>query len=195
MRWLQDVLYPQGDVPGDTLGELNRAAEGVAPGADGVLFLPYMAGERSPIWDPDAKGVYYGLDFGKGRGHLVRAAMEGAAFALRHNLEAARDAGNGIGMLHAVGGASRSDLWMQIKADITGCPIRAVRGAEATGMGCAILAGVGVGMYPAFETACAQLVRVGEPFVPREAFRRTYDRQYGRYLQLYRQLKDMMKGE
>lgn len=194
MRWLQGVLYPQGDVRGDSLAELSCAAKGVAPGADGVLFLPYMAGERSPIWDPDAKGVYYGLDFGKGRGHLVRAAMEGAAFALRHNLDAARDAGNGIGVLHAVGGASRSELWMQIKADVTGHPIRAVDSAEATGMGCAILAGVGAGIYPGFEAACARLVRLGAPYMPQEESGRTYERQYERYLQLYRMLKDMMKG-
>ena len=72
---------------------MNEEAKVIPAGSDGVVFLPYMSGERSPIWDPDAKGVYYGLDFSKKKGHLIRAAMEGTAYALKHNLEAAEEAG------------------------------------------------------------------------------------------------------
>ena len=94
MRWLEQELgdweREEGKRRGiHSLDVMNEEAESVSAGSDGVVFLPYMSGERSPIWDPDAKGVYYGRDFGKTKGHLIRAAMEGTAYALRHNLEAA----------------------------------------------------------------------------------------------------------
>ena len=91
-----------------SLDVMNEEAESVSAGSDGVVFLPYMSGERSPIWDPDAKGVYYGLDFGKTKGHLIRAAMEGTAYALRHNLEVAEEAGAKAEVLKAMGGAANS---------------------------------------------------------------------------------------
>ena len=99
---------------------MNEIAGEVAPGCDGLVFLPYMAGERSPIWNPDAKGVFYGLDFSKTKGHMVRACMEGVALSLRHNLEAAKEAGAEVEVLRAMGGSANSILWTQIKADITG---------------------------------------------------------------------------
>ena len=99
---------------------MNEEAKVIPAGSDGVVFLPYMSGERSPIWDPDAKGVYYGLDFSKKKGHLIRAAMEGTAYALKHNLEAAEEAGAKVEVLKAMGGAANSHLWTQIKSDVTG---------------------------------------------------------------------------
>ena len=101
----------------------DAAAEKIAPGADGLVLLPYLAGERSPIWDPQAKGVYYGIDYKKSRAHFVRANLEAAAYALRHNLEAAEKGGVKVTLMRASGGAAKSRLWTQIKADVTGCPI------------------------------------------------------------------------
>ena len=103
-----------------SLDLMNEEAKVIPAGSDGVVFLPYMSGERSPIWDPDAKGVYYGLDFSKKKGHLIRAAMEGTAYALKHNLEAAEEAGAKVEVLKAMGGAANSHLWTQIKSDVTG---------------------------------------------------------------------------
>ena len=85
-----------------SLNQLNEIAEKVNPGSDGLVFLPYMAGERSPIWNPYAKGVFYGLDFSKTKGHMVRACMEGVAFSLRHNLETAGEAGAQARVLRAM---------------------------------------------------------------------------------------------
>ena len=98
MRWLEkefgDWEREEGKRRGvSSLDLMNEEAKVIPAGSDGVVFLPYMSGERSPIWDPDAKGVYYGLDFSKKKGHLIRAAMEGTAYALKHNLEAAEEAG------------------------------------------------------------------------------------------------------
>jgi len=80
----------------------------------------------APIWDPDAKGVYYGLDFSKKKGHLIRAAMEGTAYALKHNLEAAEEAGAKVEVLKAMGGAANSHLWTQIKSDVTSLPLKSL---------------------------------------------------------------------
>ena len=106
-----------------SLVQFNELAEKVPAGSDGLIFLPYMSGERSPIWDPNAKGVYYGLDFSKTKGHLIRAAMEGVAYSLKHNLDIGEKTGAKVEELLAMGGSANSLLWTQIKCDVTGKPI------------------------------------------------------------------------
>lgn len=175
-----------------SLDQLGSLAEGVPAGSDGVIFLPYMAGERSPIWDPDAKGVFYGLDFNKTKGHFVRALMEGVAFSLKHNIDIAAAAGAPVGELRAIGGSANSRLWTQIKADVTGRPIAVPSSDTATTQGAAILAGVGVGLYKSFEEAvsrCVQLTRRQMPDPDRHA---AYQKNYATYLRLYEQLKGLM---
>ncbi len=152
-----------------------------------------MSGERSPIWDPDAKGVYYGMDFGKTKGHFIRAAMEGVAYSLHHNLEIAREAGAEAEVLRAMGGSANSLLWTQIKSDITGKPIVVPSSDTATTLGAAILAGVGVGMYGSFEEAVELTVKEKRRHEPNPEHRETYERNYQIYLELYEQLKGMMK--
>ena len=114
LRWMKQEFGE-----GASFDELTSLAEKIPAGSDGVTFLPYMSGERSPIWDPDAKGVFYGLSFDKTKGHFIRAALEGVAYALEHNLRTAAEAGVEADELIAMGGASNSILWTQIKADVT----------------------------------------------------------------------------
>ena len=118
-----------------------------------------MSGERSPIWNPNAKGVFYGLDFAKTKGHMVRACMEGVALSLKHNLEVAKEAGADVEVLRAMGGSANSLLWTQIKSDITGKPIVVPSSDTATTLGAAILAGVGVGMYQDYDEAIRLTVK------------------------------------
>ena len=158
MRWLEREFADFEREEGKRLGKsslqiFNEIAEVVNPGCDGLIFLPYMAGERSPIWDPDAKGVFFGLDFSKTKGHFVRSAMEGVAYSLKHNLEIAKEAGAEVSVLRAMGGSANSHLWTQIKSDVTGKPIVVPSSDTATTLGAAILAGVGVGMYESFDDA------------------------------------------
>ena len=195
-RWLTQQLYPaDSSTHGvERVEELNQIAAGVPAGADRVIFLPYMAGERSPIWNPYAKGVYYGLDFSKTRAYLVRAVLEGTAYSLRHNLEHAAQCGAVPTELRAVGGASASSLWMQIKADVTGCPIRAVTNADATAIGCMMLAGVGSGVINGFEEACQRFVSLKPLYYPQKENKTTYDQGFEQYKALYQTLKTMMKG-
>lgn len=198
MRWLErefaDFEREEAKRTGkSSLELLNEIAENVKPGSDGAIFLPYMSGERSPIWDPDAKGVFYGLDFSKTKGHFVRAAMEGVAFSLRHNLEVAKEAGAEVSVLRAMGGSANSLLWTQIKSDVTGKPIVVPASDTATTLGAAILAGVGVGMYDSFEEAVALTVKEQRAHEPNGDHKAVYDKNYEIYLELYRNLKDTMK--
>ncbi len=201
MRWLEREFGAYEREYGEKIGKsslelLNEAAAAVSPGSDGLIFLPYMSGERTPIWDPKAKGVYYGIDFGKTKGHFIRAAMEGTAFALRHNLETALEAGADVTVMRSVGGAANSRLWTQIKADITGKPIVVPSSDTAAALGAAILAGVGIGMYADFDEAVEMTVRDQAYYEPDQALYEMYGRNYGIYRELYQQLKGIMgKGD
>ena len=176
-----------------SLQQLNEVGETIAPGCDGVVFLPYMSGERSPIWNPHAKGVFFGLDFAKTKGHMLRDCMEGVALSLRHNLEAAEEAGARVDVLRAMGGSANSLLWTQIKSDITGKPIVVPSSDTATTLGAAILAGVGVGFYESYEEAVALTVKETRRHEPNEKNKEVYDRTYETYRMLYRSLEDLMK--
>ena len=173
---------------------MSSLAETAEPGSGGVTFLPYMAGERSPIWNPDACGVFFGLNFGTTRAQMIRACMEGVAYALRHNLETAEAAGARADTLRAMGGSANSRIWTQIKADVTGHGIDVPGSDTATTLGAAMLAGVGTGVWRNFEEAAGQTVRVNRTVEPDPAAREIYDRGYRTYRQLYEQLKDLMKG-
>jgi ribulokinase len=183
--WTADIGGP------DAFAQLDARAAAVAPGSDGLLMLPYLMGERSPIWDPDARGTITGLTLLHTRAHLYRAALEGVAFALRHNVESARQTGYALDdVLRVVGGGARSELWMQIMADVTGMPVSAARGGEAA-FGDAMLAAMGVGLANEDDLEgwvdTADLHRRREPDPVAMA---RYDELYPHYVGLYHDLKD-----
>lgn len=185
LKWFRQELGS-----GLSFDELTAEAAKVSPGSDGVLFLPYMAGERSPIWNPDAKGVFYGLSFDKTRGHMIRAVLEGVAFSLEHNLRTAAETGICVDSLNAMGGASNSVLWTQIKADVTGKTIRVPSSDTATTLGAAILAGVGCGLYGSYDEAVGRTIRITRVQEPNPQNKAVYDRAMERYLRLYEDLKE-----
>lgn len=170
--------------------ELTAEAEKIPAGSEGVTFLPYMAGERSPIWNPDAKGVFYGLSFDKTRGHMIRAVLEGVAFSLEHNMRTAAETGVEVQVLNAMGGAANSKLWTQIKADVTGKRIQVPASDTATTLGAVLLAGVGCGVYDGYEQAVKRTihtVRIHEPDMEKHE---VYKKSMECYLQLYDDLKE-----
>lgn len=177
---------------GNSFALLDELAAGIAPGSDGMIFLPYLAGERSPIWDPNAKGVYYGIDFNKTKGHFVRSLLEGVGFSLLHNIEEAEKVGAYADVLRAMGGAANSKVWTQIKADITGRRIEVPSSDTATTLGAAILAGVGIGWYQNYEEAVLETVQVTRVHEPDLEKHEQYKKQYQRYRSLYEDLKDSM---
>lgn len=168
---------------------LDHDARGLPEGADGVLFLPYLMGERSPVWDGKASGAFVGLSLYHRREHLYRAVLEGVTFALRHNIEAgARGAGFLDDQLIVVGGAARSDLWMQIIADITGRPVMTIEEEVEAPMGAALLAAYGVGLVTD-EQVRKGWVTLLPRAQPRPHATATYDRMFRSYKALYPALK------
>lgn len=173
--------------------DLTKEAEKIAPGSDGVVFLPYMAGERSPIWDPDAKGVFYGLSFDKTRGHMIRALLEGVAFSLQHNLLTARETGAKVEQLNAMGGSANSILWTQIKADVTGRTINVPASDTATTLGAALLAGRGCGLFKDYKEAVEGTIAITRTQEPDMNNHEIYRHSMDLYLELYEDLKETFR--
>ncbi len=186
LRWFRDELGSAEVSTGrDAFEIMSEQAGEVAPGAGGLLFLPYMMGERSPIWNTDARGVLFGLSLATSRAQIIRALMEGAAFGLRHNVGVAEKAGVHIETLRSVGGGSRSAVWSQIKADLLGRPIAVPAVSLGAPLGDALLAGTGVGLYPDLVSATRLVDQPLTVYQPREAASAHYDRLYPLYRQLY----------
>ena len=190
LKWLRETMCPE-----LSFEEMSDLAEKAPAGSGGAVFLPYMAGERSPVWNPKACGVFFGLNFGVTRGQMIRACMEGVAYALRHNLETAEAAGAKAGILRAMGGSANSRVWTQIKADVTGHGIEVPASDTATTLGAAILAGVGTGVYCSFEEAAERTIRVKKTFTPDPEKRAVYDRGYETYRKLYPALEEIMNSQ
>lgn len=141
-------------------------AANVPPGAEGLLFLPYLTGERTPYPDPDARGAFVGLTVRHGRSHLVRSVIEGVSFGLRGGLELIRDMGVDVRQIRASGGGTRSALWRQILADVLDAELVTLATAEGAAFGAAILAAVGAEWKSSVAEACDAWVRVGEATTP-----------------------------
>ena len=187
LRWLRGVTGLEGRAAYDLM---SAEAARVAPGADGLIFLPYLSGERTPHMDPLARGGFIGLTHYHARGHLARAIMEGVAFAMRDALSISLELGGQVEMVIAVGGGAESDVWRQILADVFGVPLRKSLLSELTGVGAALLAGVGSGVYDSLDSACAQTARYGAPIEPDAERQATYDALYAQYQALYPRLRD-----
>jgi len=176
----------------DVHDRLEAGASRVPEGAEGVLFLPYLMGERSPVWDGRASGAFVGLSLYHKRDHLYRAVLEGVSFALRHNIEAgAKGAAALDAELVVVGGAARSDLWMQIIADVTGRRVSTIDEEVEAAMGAALLAAFGVGLVDD-DAVRRGWVTLAPRAVPRPAATRLYDTLFETYKALYPALKATM---
>ncbi len=180
LRWYRDAFAPN-----VAFDELLAEADPVSAGSDGLLFLPYLTGERTPHPDPLARGAFVGLTVNHGRGHLTRAVLEGVAFGLRDSLELVRAMGLAPSTeIRATGGGVKSDLWRRILADVLGARIVTTSTAEGAAQGAATLAAVGAGWFPSVEDACRANVRIGEPTDP-SPDAESYAVPYALYRELY----------
>ena len=176
---------------GATFDELVAEAGTVNPGADGVTFLPYLTGERTPHADANARGVFFGMHGGIERADMTRAVIEGVSFALRDSLELMKELGVNPEEALAVGGGASSAFWLQVLSDVTNLPLRTVSPPEGAPLGAAMLAAVGVGAFTdAAGVGVAWLTDL-ESVTPNTIFRDTYDDAYGRHRALYVALKKM----
>lgn len=174
----------------DVHAVLERAAAALPPGSDGLVFLPYLMGERSPVWDGRASGAFVGLNLFHTRAHCWRAVLEGVTYALRHNIEACRAEGLREELI-VVGGAAQSDLWVQIIADVTGRPVLTIAENVEAAMGAALLAAFGSSCVDA-ATARKGWTTLVPRAQPRPAAQAVYDRLFGIYAGLYPSLRPAM---
>ncbi|MGA3179850.1 MAG: FGGY-family carbohydrate kinase [Verrucomicrobiota bacterium] len=196
LRWFRDQfgqpeLQAASEAKGDAFDLLTGQAAQVPVGSGGVIFLPYMMGERSPLWHTNARGVFFGLSLATPKAALVRSILEGTAFALRHNIEVALRAGAQVRELRSVGGCSRSDLWNQIKADVLGLPLLLPRSSVGSPFGAAVLAGMGVGVFPDVRKSLLEMVQLDRRFDPNQANHERYTRSY----HVFRDIYDHLKGD
>jgi len=186
--WFRRTLSGPNATP-PSYDELTTEADSVPPGADGLTFLPYLTGERTPHADSNARGAFVGLHTGHGRGHLVRAVMEGVVFALRDSLELMRDLGVDATEAVAVGGGARSSFWRQMQADVLGVPVVTVGPSGGAPYGAAVLAAVGSGAFPSVRDARRTWIRPLDRVEPRPKTTTAYAEAYDRYRSLYPHLK------
>jgi xylulokinase len=172
---------------------LTKQAQAVKPGSEGLFFLPYLSGERTPHADPDARGCLVGLTLAHTRGHLIRAIMEGVTYSMRDSLEIIEGLGVPVRQIRASGGGSRSPLWRQIQADVFGRNVVTINTEEGPAYGVALLAAVGAGAFKNIQEACGATIRVVRETGADRKARRSYDRAFPVYQQLYRSLKDDFK--
>ncbi len=186
LRWFRDTL-----APGTSFEQLVAEAEEWPAGAEGLTFLPYLAGERTPHADPSARAMFEGLSLRHGRGGLVRAVLEGVAYGLRDSLDLLRGLGVEAGVGRASGGGARSRLWLEIVASVLGVPLELTEVEEGSAYGAALLAGISSGAFADAAQAVAACVRVRERIEPNEAWACVYDEGYARYRALYPAVKSL----
>ena len=195
-RWFRDTLGGS-EVAAEAAGGPNAyaaladSAAAVPAGSEGLVCLPYFAGERTPINDPDARGVYAGLTLSHGLGHLYRASLEGTAYGVRHNLETMEQMGSTPKRLVAVGGGAKNPLWLQIVSDASGLPQDVPETTIGASYGDAFLVGLATGLVPGLD-ALREWVKPASTFRPRAAERAVYDAYYPVYRGLYESSKDQL---
>jgi len=195
LRWYRDALAQQEVAEAKQRGVdpyelLTEEAAQAPPGCEGLIFLPYLTGERTPYPDPWARGVYFGLTLRHARPHLVRAILEGVSYGLRDSLEILREMGLPISQVRASGGGARSALWRQIQADVFDAEMVTINVDEGPAFGVALLAGVGAGVFATVEEACDRTITITDRTGPNPDTSALYDTYYPIYQALYASLKD-----
>lgn len=181
LQWYRDTL-----APGIAFDDLVAEASTVSAGSDGLLFLPYLTGERTPYPDPLARGAWVGLTVRHKRAHITRSVLEGVAFGIKDSFSLIQASGLGaIDQVRISGGGAKSALWRQIMADVLGVELVTVNTTEGAAFGAALLAGVGAGMYPSVPAACEATIQITGRTTPNRALSEVYKDYYGRYRALY----------
>jgi xylulokinase len=183
--WYRDQLARELAGSGDANQRLNDEAAGVPPGANGLTFLPYLQGERTPHRDASARGAFLGLSLAHTRAHMTRAVLEGVCFALRDSVSILQDLGLAPASLLLTGGGARSPFVRRLQADVFGLPVTTVNREEGPAYGAALLAAVGVGAFPDLATAARRTLLRAAPEAPDSRAHEAYDEAYARFRAAY----------
>ncbi len=196
IKWFRD-LFGQQEVSLSALTKTNafdyldEQAELSPPGANGIIYLPYLNGERSPIWDPYARGVLFGLSGSHKRSDVIRAILEGVAFAFAHNIDLFENAlGVKMEEVNLSGGGAKSRIWQQIHADVSGKRMNVVKVKESEAIGNSILAGFGVGIHKDMASAAKQVIKIERVVEPRREYAGRYADLFGVYKSIYEHVKE-----
>jgi xylulokinase len=194
LRWFRDQFGAGNEDGRDPYDRLADEAAHTPPGADGLLWAPYLMGERTPHLDANARGALVGITAQHTRAHVIRAILEGVAFSLRDSLTLFREIGVPVESIRLGGGGARSPLWQQIQADIYGMPVELIEADEGAAYGAALLSGVGTGNWPSVEAACESAVRVANRIEPNPRVAAQMDQQYAHYRKLYPALREIRQS-
>lgn len=200
LRWFRDQFGVKstdlsGAVSGDPYESLTAEAAQVPPGADGLLWAPYLMGERTPHLDPDARAALVGITASHTRAHVVRAILEGVAFSLKDSFEILKELNVPCETIRLGGGGARSELWRQIQADVYGHEVETVAAEEGAAYGVAVLAGVAAGAWPSVDAACDAIVRTRDRVKPDAEAQEIFHRQYRKYVAIYPTLRTIFNSE
>lgn len=190
IEWTKELLYPSIE---DPYSLMILEAEKSKPGANGIVFLPYLLGERCPIWDPHARAVFFGLQRGHERKQMIRSIFEGIAFGVMDILETLRELKLPLKRLFVSGGLSRIELISQIKADLTGLDVYVLDDFESTSVGALIIMSISTGVYKNLEQAAEKIVRIKAVLKPNENLADLYRDIYSLYKDIYRSVKSTYK--
>ncbi|NHI82900.1 MAG: xylulokinase [Candidatus Thorarchaeota archaeon] len=196
LRWFRDQLgSPEREIAEergiDPYEVITECAADVPPGSEGIVHIPHFAGAGAPYWNPYARGIFAGLALGHTRHHLIRAILEGVSYEIKTNLDVMNDLGVAAREMRVTGGAARSETWMQIQADVVNKPVIRTEIEEATALGAAMLAYLGIGIYDSLVETADCMVRPLTPLNPRDETRSIYDAGYTRYRTLYEAIKSI----
>ena len=185
LRWFRDTFATNSSGTRESYDQLTAEAAKIPAGSDGLLWTPYLMGERTPHLDSSARGALIGLTASHTRAHVIRAILEGVAFSLRDTFTLFREMNVPVTSIRLGGGGAGSPLWRQIQADVYGQAVEIVEAEEGAAYGAALLAGVGAGLWPTVDTACAAAVRVASRVAPQPAAVATLNASYSAYRRVY----------
>ncbi|MFW9845219.1 MAG: xylulokinase [Candidatus Thorarchaeota archaeon] len=196
LRWFRDQLGSVEIITAEEKGMdpyevITEEAESIPAGSEGVLHIPHFVGAGAPYWNPHARGIFAGLALGHTRYHLMRAILEGVCYEIRTNLDVMKELGLTVNEVRVTGGAARSEIWMQIQADILNIPVIRTVMEESTALGAAILAAKGVGVFKSVKEAAEEMVRPIAPLIPRQENQSIYNEGFERYKSLYKAVSNL----
>jgi xylulokinase len=191
LRWFRDQFGAGREDGRDPYERLTSEAACVPPGSDGLLWAPYLMGERTPHLDPNARGALIGLTASHTRAHVIRSILEGVAFSLRDSFTLFAEMGVPVKSIRLGGGGARSALWRQIQADVYGHKVEIVEAEEGAAYGAAVLAGVGAKMWTSVEDACTEAIRVAQSIAPEPAVAQQMNASYTAYRRIYPSIRSI----
>ncbi len=195
LNWFKNSFDSKEDLSNteaDIFSQYNQLIQDISDGSDGLIFLPYLNGERTPYWDAYARGVFFGISLFSKKAHFIKSVMEGVSFALRNNLETVESLGIKINELRAVGGGSKSLYWLDILGKVLKKPIHTVKMADTGLIGNMLIAGRAIELYPSIEEKVNEIIQFDQEIDYHQGSK-IYEKQYNIFLQLYQQLKDSFR--